>query len=78
MKCTLRTPVEILSARAQLNELVTRPALSDQQKILFMGMSVALQWVSQDGGETMVRLLSGEPVAEGQLREVPNFEGLGK
>lgn len=64
MKCKPRKPTEILRARDKIIEVLKTKKLDSHQLALFQGMSVALQWVSQDGGSTLQDLLDGREVVE--------------
>lgn len=68
-----RSRVEIEYARRVVNGNVINPDLSEQQKTLLAGMSVALQWACRDGGDALQRLLDGEPIAAGQTMPFPVF-----
>jgi hypothetical protein len=68
----MRTQEEIQKARDIVCQHMANPALSNQQKILFTGISCALQWAGGSLNMTMERLFSGEPVALG--KEIPEEE----
>ena len=59
----MRTENEITEARAYLVRTLVAGSLSEDQRTLLRGMSVALQWVCGDGGSSLQRLLEGEPIS---------------
>ena len=60
MKCEQ----EIKDARSYIVRCLSNPNLDDDQRILLRGMSVALQWASNDGGSSLQMLLDGEPITQ--------------
>ncbi|SRR6266852_245732 len=58
---------KIQEARGVVVRAMTAKGLSEQQKILLTGMSVALQWVMDEGGATLQMLIDGEPVEAGKV-----------
>ena len=62
----LKTMNEIDKALAIVNMNYQRTDLSQDQRNVLMGMSVALQWVADAGGMTLQRLVDGEKMAAGR------------
>ena len=63
----MKTPEQILEARECVSIRLAIPALSMEQRCLLAGMSTALNWMMDSpNGDTLDRLLSGEPVAAGR------------
>lgn len=58
----MKTEAEIRQARSALVKRVITPGLSDEQRTLLQGMSVALQWACGEGGSSLQRLIDGEPI----------------
>lgn len=56
----IRSPDEIAKARAILTTLLAGGQLDQGQSLMLVGMSVALQWVTNEGGLTLQRLVDGE------------------
>lgn len=68
-----KTIDEIDVARTAVAASLTKPGLSDQQKLILSGMSVALCWVAGVGGESLQRLIDGEEIEAGRKVRVPTF-----
>lgn len=58
----LKTSAEIEAARDAVCNQLRRRDLTEMQRAIMSGMSVALQWVAGGGGDTLQRLLDGEKV----------------
>lgn len=59
----VRSEQSIREARSYIVRTLMNPKLDDEQRVLLMGMSTALQWVCGEGGSSLQRLLEGEPIA---------------
>lgn len=62
---TFRTESELRAARTAIVRHLTTGKLSKDQTLLLQGMSVALCWAMDEGGDSLQRLIDGEPVAYG-------------
>ena len=72
----MRTPEEVQQARDKICEVLARTDLDERQRIVFIGMSTALQWIAGLDSGTLGRLLSGEPVMSAtQLAEKERQHG---
>lgn len=61
----MRSIQQIRDARTFCVRQILDPALDNEQRLLIRGMSVALQWVCDEGGySALEQLLSGQPVAK--------------
>ena len=58
----MKTPEEIDIARTIVVQYLLRLDLSLEQRAVLRGMSVALQWVMDEGGLTLERLYRGEKI----------------
>lgn len=59
----MKTEIEVSRARDVLVSLFADKRLHHVQRVLFQGMSVALQWVSGgDGGQSLQDILDGRPI----------------
>ena len=61
----MKTIEEMEMARAKIIFILHELKPSEQQKVLLKGMSVALQWVCDDGGSTLQDILDGKEICEG-------------
>jgi len=70
----VKSYADLLMAKKRVSETIyANPNLSDLQKTVLMGMSVALQWASDTGGDSLQRLLDGEPLDVGKTLPVPDL-----
>lgn len=58
----MRTEAITNLARRKLSALLARQDLAHDQRATLSGMSVALQWVCGDGGDTLQRIVDDEPI----------------
>jgi len=62
----MKTYEEIKTARYAITQAINKLTAGNhtqQQYNVLVGMSTALQWVCDEGGSTLQRLLDGEPIA---------------
>jgi hypothetical protein len=67
----MKNEAEIREARRWVVRSIIKPGLSDDQKIILQGMSTALQWVCEEGGTTLQRIIGGERIPPAEQIEEP-------
>ena len=65
----MKTREQITEARNVIAKWMDSDTPNEEQKIMLWGLSVALQWVSNEGGNTVQMLVDGRQI---QRYEIPS------
>jgi hypothetical protein len=55
---------DVKTARGKVVAALAHPKLEPRTRLMAMGMSVALQWVAEKGGDSLQQLIDGKSMRE--------------